>query len=144
MPRSSRCCGNGLCAGCGIGEDIHSAKYKDYSVYVPSPPSRLPAVNDPRSLGISVRSGMPNMYHTGASAEQLAGGKITSPVLRAMFGGQQAKDWKKAKKIIAPVIQAVAPIVAPEVSPFVKTALGGKGMSGFGVAVIGGQRGVRR
>lgn len=121
--------------------DIHSAKYKDYSVYVPSPPSRLPAVNDPRTLGISPRTGMPHMYHTGSPAE-LEGGRITSPVLRAMFGGQQAKDWKKAKKIIAPVIKAVAPLVAPEVSPLISGS--GRTNCCGGAVVMGGQRGIRR
>lgn len=123
--------------------DIHSAKYKDYSVYVPSPPSRLPAVNDPRTLGISPRTGMPHMYHTGSSME---GGRV-APFFRGVERAFKPKNLKKALKTIAPIARVVAPIVAPEASPFIETALtlSGNGMRrGCGVAVLGGQKGIRR
>jgi hypothetical protein len=154
MPRkakSCKMCGEGLCAGCGLGEEIHSAKYKQYDVYAPSPPSRLPSVADPSTLGISMRSGMPIQYHTGSSLEtgNIYGGNVISksPIYKALFGGKQKQDWETAKKIIKPIakmgISAYAPEVAPLANVLIGNGMAGKTM-GCGVAVMGGQRGIRR
>ena len=144
-------CGEGLCAGCGLGEEIHSAKYKQYDVYAPSPPSRLPSVADPSTLGISMRSGMPIQYHTGSSLEtgNIYGGNVItkSPIYKALFGGKQKQEWETAKKIIKPIaklgISAYAPEVAPIANMLIGNGMAGKTM-GCGVAVMGGQRGIRR
>jgi len=154
MPRKASCCrmcGEGLCAGCGIGEEIHSAKYKQYDVYAPAPPSRLPAVNDPSTLGISLRSGMPHQYHTGSSLEtgNIYGGNVftKSPIYKSLFGGEQKKQWNMAKKIIKPIakigVSAYAPEFAPIANALIGNGMAGRGM-GCGVAVMGGQKGIRR
>lgn len=130
---------------------IHSAKYKQYDVYAPAPPSRLPAVNDPSTLGMSLRSGMPHQYHTGASLEvgNIYGGNVItkSPIYKALFGGKQKKDWETAKKIIKPIAKMGISAYAPEVAPLANVLIGngmcGRGM-GCGVAVMGGQKGMRR
>ena len=54
MPRKSRCC---------VGEGIRGMK-----PYIPSPPSRMPSVEDDAYLGIGTRAGMTAQYHTGSPA----------------------------------------------------------------------------
>jgi hypothetical protein len=107
----------------------------------------MPSVEDPRYLGISIRSGLPNQLHLGSNIE---GGSVSS-----FFKGV-GRTFKKAGKALKPfastALDVAVPLgieaVAPELTPFVPAisgvARGGiKNLTGVGL-VMGGQRGMRK
>jgi hypothetical protein len=114
--------------------DIHSSKYRDYSVYVPSPPSRMPSVEDPRSLGISSRSGLPHRLALGSNIEgsgfldviTKVGTKLGDPFKKQVGVNPFTMGFDLGEKVIAPALMKVIP---PK--------------RGRGVGMLGGQKGIR-
>ena len=137
MPRKSRSC---------VGEGIRGMK-----PYIPSPPSRLPSVEDDAYLGIGTRAGMTAQYHTGSPAlMEGAGGwdffkKIGKDVGKTFsIAGVNpfTTGFDLGEKVIAPALMKVIP--PPKSSG---RGYGGAGgvrhmASGTGM-VLGGQRGIR-
>jgi hypothetical protein len=108
--------------------------------YVPSPPSRMPSVEDPRSLGISSRSGLPHRLALGSNIE--GGGffdvfnKIGKDIGKkfSIAGvNPYTAGFDLGEKVIAPALMKVIP----------PRGRGIKNLTGVGL-VMGGQKGMRR
>jgi len=115
---------------------------------MPSPPSRLPSVEDPRSLGLSIRSGMPHRLHLGTNIEGsgMYGGKIKKfdffDDLINPIGKKLGEPFKKSAGV-NPYEMGFAlgrDVIAPELMKIIPP----KGRKkGRGVHMLGGQRGIR-
>jgi hypothetical protein len=136
MPRKSRCC---------VGEGIRGMK-----PYIPSPPSRMPSVEDDAYLGIGTRAGMTAQYHTGSPALMEGAGILD---IFKKVGKDVGKTFSIAgvnpfttgfdlgEKVIAPALMKVIP---PRSSGRgYGGACGVRHMTSGSGLVIGGQRGIR-
>ena len=116
---------------------------------MPSPPSRLPSVEDPSSLGISIRTGLPHRLALGSNIEGsgMYGGKVGSSGTKSKIldfftdtGTELGKPFKKkvginpftmgmdfGEKVVAPALMKIIP---PK-------------KQGRGVYMLGGQKGMR-
>ena len=119
--------------------------------YVPSPPSRMPSVEDSEYLGVSVRSGLPHRLALGSNIE---GNGFFSDI---------GKSFKSVGKTLRPIGKVLKPFaskaldvavplgveaLAPELTPFAPAISGVarsgiKNLTGVGL-VMGGQKGMRR
>ena len=117
---------------------------------MPSPPSRLPSVEDPSSLGLSIRSGMPHRLHLGSNIEGsgMYGGKIKKfDLFRDLIipVGKKSGDPFKKSVGVNPFEMGFAlgrDVIAPELMKIIPPKKG-RGIGGCGVHMIGGQRGIR-
>ena len=121
------------------------------SRFVPSPPSRMPSVEDSEYLGISVRSGLPHNLALGSNIEGNG------------FFQDVGKSFKKIGKTLKPIGKVLKPFAstaldvgvplattvrAPELGMFAPAVgnveRGGiKNLTGVGI-LVGGQKGMRR
>jgi hypothetical protein len=100
--------------------------------YVPSPPSRMPSVEDPRSLGISSRTGLPHRLALGSNIEGSGFwdifkkvGKDVGKTFSIAGVNPFTTGFDLGEKVIAPALMKVIP------------------PRGRGVHMLGGQKGIR-
>ena len=101
--------------------------------YVPSPPSRMPSVEDQRYLGISIRTGLPHQLALGSNIEGGGGwdffkkiGKDVGKTFSIAGVNPFTTGFDLGEKVIAPALMKVIP------------------PRGRGVRMLGGQKGMRR
>jgi len=130
---------------------------------MPSPPSRLPSVEDPSSLGISIRTGLPHRLALGSNIEGsgmgscsmcgksrcgcMTGGKVGSSGTKSKIldfftdtGTELGKPFKK-KVGINPFTMGMdfgEKVVAPALMKIIPPKKQGRG-----VYMLGGQKGMR-
>lgn len=111
-----------------------------YSTNVPSPPSRMPSVEDPRSLGMSSRSGLTPNLHLGSNIEgsgfldviTKVGTKLGDPFKKRVGVNPFTMGYDLGEKVIAPALMKVIP----------PRGRGVRNLSGVGI-LLGGQKGMR-
>jgi hypothetical protein len=104
----------------------------------------LPSVEDPRSLGLSIRSGMPHRLHLGTNIEGsgMYGGKIKKfDLFKDLIipVGKKSGDPFKKSVGVNPFEMGFAlgrDVIAPELMKIIPPR-------GRGVHMLGGQRGIR-
>ena len=89
------------------------------SHYVPSPPSRMPSVEDQQSLGISTRSGLPHRLALGSNIEGSgfdlfkyiipAGKKLGDPFKKSVGVNPFEMGMDLGENVIAPALMKVIP-----------------------------------
>ena len=89
------------------------------SHYVPSPPSRMPSVEDQQSLGISIRSGLPHRLALGSNIEGMgfdlfkyiipAGKKLGDPFKKSVGINPFEMGMDLGENVIAPALMKVIP-----------------------------------
>lgn len=87
--------------------------------YVPSPPSRMPSVEDQQYLGISIRSGLPHHLALGSNIEGMgfdlfkyiipAGKKMGDPFKKSVGINPFEMGFDLGENVIAPALMKVIP-----------------------------------
>ena len=124
------------------------------SHYVPSPPSRMPSVEDQQYLGISIRTGLPHRLALGSNIEGSgfdlfkyiipAGKKMGDPFKKSVGVNPFEMGFDLGKNVIAPALMKVIP---PKGRGVVHMLGGQKGMRRpppMGSGMVGGTKGIRR
>ena len=117
--------------------------------YVPSPPSRMPSVEDQRYLGISIRTGLPHQLALGSNIEGGGGwdffkkiGKDVGKTFSIAGVNPFTTGFDLGEKVIAPALMKVIP--PPKSSGRGYGGIGGvRHMASGSGMVLGGQRGIR-